>query len=48
MSEKVEENVQECVNLAAVREVDIDVVEREFKQGLDDLDRLRAMLEDDS
>ena len=43
MSEKVEENVQEAVNLAAVGHVDIDTVEAELLAGIRKLETLRKM-----
>ena len=47
MSKKVEENIQEAVNLAATGHVDIDTVEGELRSGIRKLDRLRQMQEDD-
>lgn len=43
MSEKVSENVQEVVNLAAVGDVEIDTAEAALEDGLEKLEMLRTV-----
>lgn len=45
MSERISENIQECVNLAAVGDVSIETVEDALEAGLRKLAMLREVNE---